>query len=801
MEAKITNGAFSVEYDLSTGTFDLRDEKGGALIFGNAGAAARIARGGRVLSTRGAMSRLHSDFGGALVISHNYRDFPISMELHITPIENAAGFSFRLSVENHGKTDLRNVDFSPLVLEHIEGSTLFGAGGGHDYRFLRNGFLTWSGSGVHGADDYLKRPIHRLIHDACANPEVPIPRARGHFISEWFGAVRDNSSGGVIIVGFTTTRDQLAQIDFKSRGGHLYHLKAVSHGENNLLAAGGSLASEELAVIIGEAPRKSDESGSGRTARVYETFDAPLKTYARLALADDPPPKSKTFNSSPVGWCSWYYYYDRMTERVILENLDVAESLADRLPIGVFQVDDGYEPAPGDWLGANEKFPHGLEWLAQKIRVAGFTPGLWYAPFFATNRSELFRKHRDWFVRREDGRPRWVSIWPNPSTFGSIYALDTTHPEVLEWLGRITKKIVCDWGYEYIKLDFLYNGAIDGLRHDPRATRAQAFRRGLETIREAAGPDTYILGCGIPLALGNGIVNGSRVSGDTAPYWRSALMNAALGHPGAPGVYDTAHSLFRRWFMHGIWGLSDPDCLMCRFKDTKLSADEVLTHAAIVALMGGPLFISDDLSKLDSRSIRLAQQLIPPLEESAVPIDLFESSPPATLMKKFERGFDPVTIVGRFNWLQHTTELSLDFAEIGLDPETEYHVFEIWEEKYHGIHRGKTTLSRVPGHASRILSIRPVAGVPQLVATTFHFTQGGIDLAAQDFNSEKKRLTLRLAAPCKRRGAIYIHIPAGLTPKSCVIDGTCEEALRNITGRLFRVELDMEDCAEILIQF
>jgi len=142
--------------------------------------------------------------------------------------------------------------------------------------------------------------------------------------------------------------------------------------------------------------------------------------------------------------------------KVILENLDAAKSLADRLPINVFQVDDGYQPAPGDWLKTNYKFPHGLDWMSQKIRNAGFTPGLWVAPFFATHRSELFRKHRSWFVRREGGNPRPAGIWPQPAALGIKYALDATNPESCQMASTIFRTIVHEWGYEYLKLDFTY---------------------------------------------------------------------------------------------------------------------------------------------------------------------------------------------------------------------------------------------------------------------------------------------------------------------------------------------------------
>ena len=78
------------------------------------------------------------------------------------------------------------------------------------------------------------------------------------------------------------------------------------------------------------------------------------------------------------------------------------------------------------------------------------------------------------------------------------YALDLTHPEVIAWLGDLFHTICDDWGYDYVKIDFIYAGAIDGIRHDPNVTRAQAYRRGLEAIRDAVG-NRFILACGNPI--------------------------------------------------------------------------------------------------------------------------------------------------------------------------------------------------------------------------------------------------------------------------------------------------------------
>ncbi len=797
MTEQIKSGQFILEYDLATGKFGLRDEGSGAWIFESACACIEFSREGGGVCSCGVETQ-KADAADGMLFTQSYAGSPFTTELKVSPLTEADGFKLRLTIKNGGPTAVSNVDFYPLSLESVKGGALFGRGPGHDYKFLRNGFLTWSGAEVRGWNETMTQTLHPLVHNATHNSTVPVPRGRGRFIGEWFGAVRDQVSGGLIVAGFTTTADQLAQIDFKSRNGNFHFLRAVCHAENIPLAPGGELSSEEL-VILALPPKPAEQNVAAAL-----DFDAPLKTYARLAAAQTQAPVSKQFPTPPVGWCSWYYYFEKMDQKVILENIDAAKSLSDKLPISVFQVDDGYQPAPGDWMKVNSRFPKGVEWMSRRILEAGYTPGLWVAPFFATHRSELYKKNKDWFVRREGGGPKAVSIWPQPASLGIKYGIDNTHPDAARWMKEIFTTIVRDWGYKYLKLDFLYAGAIDGERHDPHATRAQAFRRGLEIIREAAGPDTYIVGCGIPIALGLGIVNGMRMSGDTAPYWEDFLQSKILGHPSAPSVTGPAIMNFTRYFLNNLWGFSDADCLMCRFENTKLTHDEVLTHAAIVALSGGPLFLSDNLAELTSSSIRLAQQLIPPLVDSAVPADLFDTSPPATLVKRFDRDFDPVTIVGRFNWSEQTADLPVFFGKIGLDENTDYHVFDVWEERYHGVHRGRVVLPRVPKHASRMLSLRPVSAQPQLVATTFHFTQGGVDLVSQNYDASARRLTFSLAAPCNRDGKIYIYSPEGYTPGQCVVRGTDEAhetVLRHITGRLFRLDFVMDDRATVEIDF
>lgn len=81
----------------------------------------------------------------------------------------------------------------------------------------------------------------------------------------------------------------------------------------------------------------------------------------------------------PTGWCSWYQYYTKISEKIILKNLSLIKEK--KLPIQFFQIDDGYQKEIGDWLTTNDKFPGGMRLLAEEIRREKLTPGIWLAPF------------------------------------------------------------------------------------------------------------------------------------------------------------------------------------------------------------------------------------------------------------------------------------------------------------------------------------------------------------------------------------------------------------------------------------
>jgi hypothetical protein len=296
--------------------------------------------------------------------------------------------------------------------------------------------------------------------------------------------------------------------------------------------------------------------------------------------------------AAPTGWCSWYELGADVTEADVLANLEFCAAHFDRRFLRSVQLDDGYQRATGDWE-TNPKFPHGHHWLTDRIHASGFQAGLWVAPFAVAERSGVPAAHPAWLLKgaAPDNAP--VVVDERESWGGKIFALDAAHPDVQQWLYDLARRVVRDWGYDYLKIDFLY-WATAGSAHYGGLTHAEAYRRGLAAIRDGLGTEAFLLGCGAPLQHAGGLVNGMRIGEDVGASWG--------------GIQEPARAAALRSFYHRSVWLNDPDCLVVR---PPLTLDEARIWASIVAVSGGMNIFSDNLPKLPEERLPLLHKTLP----------------------------------------------------------------------------------------------------------------------------------------------------------------------------------------------
>ncbi len=306
------------------------------------------------------------------------------------------------------------------------------------------------------------------------------------------------------------------------------------------------------------------------------------------------------FPAPPTGWCSWYCFGPRVTAKDVLANLDF---IAEKAPgLKYVQVDDGYQPAMGDWLEPGNAFGGDLQAVLKQIRARGFEPAIWVAPFIAEENSRVFRQHPDWFMKGPDGAP----LKSDRVTFGGWrhgpwYALDGTHPEAQHHLENLFRTMRRDWGCTYFKLDANFWGAMHGGRlHDPAATRIEAYRRGMQAILRGSG-NSFILGCNHPVWASFGLIHGSRSSADIQRSWKVISATAR-------------QNLNRNWQNGKLWW-NDPDAVVLT---GDLPLNEFVFHATAVYATGGMVLSGDDLTKIPPGRLAMLRKLVPPTGAAAV---------------------------------------------------------------------------------------------------------------------------------------------------------------------------------------
>ena len=571
--------------------------------------------------------------------------------------------------------------FRPLIVSSSTGGSL---SVGQDFlwcSFLKNGWQSWSATENLGVLERDVSPMLKVLRVTQENPLNPASGEAGELVSEMVGYLENQKAGSAMVIGFSTTGRFFADVRLctGTTNNPKIELSAECRFDGIALGPGEEIEGEDLFLKIG---RHEDDLPSQ-----YARFAG----HAMCARIPE---------SNPAGWCSWYYYYNRVSEADIEANLDALDRLRDRIRVDYVQIDDGYQAAIGDWLSTNKKFPSGMAALARKISDRGFAPGIWTAPFIVRPDSTVCKEHRDWLLTDEAGKP--VSAGLNPLWGGGFFALDVTHPEVGTWLRSTFETMHRDWGYRFFKIDFLYAAALPAGRHDASLTRAGALRKGLEIVRQSVG-DSFILGCGCPLGPAIGVVDGMRIGPDVAPFWKPEWYRAIFRDKNTLCALHAIRNTINRYFTHRAFWQNDPDCLLVRKDRSKLSLNEVRSLASVILLSGGMTLLSDDLTRLSEDRIEIIETVLRLSGNGMVPLDYTMSSFPAFLLSERRDG----ALVGLLNYSRRTQSRSIDLESVlGAEKLARVEsIEEVWTKKLLSARNGHVILEGIPGHGCALVNI------------------------------------------------------------------------------------------------
>jgi hypothetical protein len=243
------------------------------------------------------------------------------------------------------------------------------------------------------------------------------------------------------------------------------------------------------------------------------------------------------------------------------------------------------------------------------------------APFAADKHSKLAVQNPEWIIRNNAG------IAANSSNCGKFfYGLDATNPSVREYVQNCVSRAVETWGFQVLKIDFLYAACLEGNgKFDLSMSRAEAMDLAMRVIRESAGSDTFLIGCGCPIASAIGFADAMRISADTGPTWYPPPPLPWWDNGTLPCLRSMIrNSITRAPFGHRWWH-NDPDCLMFG-EHTRLTTDEIASAASIVAMTCGMLLLSDDLPKVPASRTQIMSKIFPMTGACAIVLDLHSTN-------------------------------------------------------------------------------------------------------------------------------------------------------------------------------
>ncbi len=373
-------------------------------------------------------------------------------------------------------------------------------------------------------------------------------------------------------------------------------------------------------------------------------------------------------NADFRGWATWDYYAYVFSSDDIRENTERIKKLSPAA--NLVQIDAGWYSARGDY-SVRANLAAGMKDIADRIKAAGMTPGIWIDGFRANSTSEVCRQHPEYFLHDQDGN-LIIEVRRQEGTDRDRIYFDYSHPGARAHIARRIRAIVQDWGFPYIKIDFMRFGlnreiirnkpAVTRIKaYDPAITDVERMRLGLQAMREAVGPNTYLLGCSAVFGPCIGYVDGMRTGGDISPRYEAfperSLAN--LGH----------------FYLSGKVFNGDADYLVFRAaadEDEKVAAEtvkhggsltmnEAQMWADFAKLYGTCRLSSDNLMTLRPERQSLVKEVFqyPAMDES-VPLDIWRHA------SSRGDGFELVLArkgkeiyLGVFNWSDTPKEYAL----------------------------------------------------------------------------------------------------------------------------------------------
>ena len=190
------------------------------------------------------------------------------------------------------------------------------------------------------------------------NEGTPRATKRSLFSSDFFAAVGDRTARKGFVLGFLAQKQHFGSIQADFRSAPALYMWA--NGDNARVDPGASMETDWAVYNP-----------------ILLDHREPMEKYLEAVAREN---HMRVPAESPVGWCSWYHFYTKISAQDVRDNLKTIVEQQQTLPVQLVQIDDGFETQVGDWFSFKPEFPDGVKPLADEIKAEGLIPGCGWHP-------------------------------------------------------------------------------------------------------------------------------------------------------------------------------------------------------------------------------------------------------------------------------------------------------------------------------------------------------------------------------------------------------------------------------------
>jgi signal transduction histidine kinase len=474
------------------------------------------------------------------------------------------------------------------------------------------------------------------------------------------------------------------------------------------LSARFSLADKQSLMLNVRADMSGVRVDPGETRwgqQVALVMDTPRAALAKWAEWVAESHHALTGKGALCGWNNWNTLGKAVKGSDVLAIADQVLHSEDRLRPSVIQIDSGYEDVTGKGED-KERFPESLEVYAQHIAKTGARPGLLLKLAYANN----------------------LSAWTAQTA-------------------RIHHAV--EQGFSYLKIQYPIDPSAD-IVAEPKLTSFQLFRERVSMLREAAGPETYLVyrGKQMPERAVVGIVDASRVGINS---FRKQIRSCP-------------DEVLRSQQFNGRWFAVDYDAYYIGTDIANISAIAggwpiVRTWMSMVGLSCGTAITSDmwyeDRFKPFWRNVEV---LTPPARERVEVADLGTRREWPRLIGRVRRDWGDWTVALLWNPGDKEQSVTLRFSSAGMVAGHRYAVWSFWDGRYLGVVQNEWTAQRLAASGSQHLCFTDLdrtPGCPVLIGSDLHIWCGAAEI--KQVQSGRSKMTVELTDAGAREGALFIY--------------------------------------------